>query len=153
MSVPVCLDVAAFGEKFRVQICQHTGKWISVDATIYGADNRVPAFLWAEFPKSQHVLSGTSGSPAFNNAGSVVAVVSATGESSVLPHKTVLLPCVAGALPGVDAGQLLKEHMTYQAALLRCPLLHLQQPMPVDTENPRLLQLCFDVLVLMPMDQ
>lgn len=43
--------------------------------------------------------------------------------------------------------------MTYQTVLLRCPLLHFQKSMPVDSENPRLLQLSFDVLMLMPMDQ
>lgn len=100
---PLCLDVAKLGKKFRVQICQHTGNWISGVASINsndGADNRVPAFLWGEFPKSQDILDGTSGSPAFDDAGRVVAVVSCTLEPPSGPDKTGVLTCLAGALPG-----------------------------------------------------
>ena len=97
-AAPLCLDVASLGRRFGVQICQHTGEWIRGVVSIYDTDN--PHFLFTEFPKSQSIKSGTSGSPAFNRDGHVIGVVSFTIDLDGVPRTTGGLTCLAAALPG-----------------------------------------------------
>jgi hypothetical protein len=104
---PVCLDVDSLGKKrFRVHVCQHTGKWLSGTVTppwLYGpriGPPPAPSIIDIRFPKSQPVLDGTSGSPAFDDAGRVIGVISTTMEMDGSPTGDGHLSCLAGALPG-----------------------------------------------------
>ena len=97
---PVCLDIASLGEEFRVHVHQHTGKWVNGTGEIPAFFCHAPALFRAQFPKKQSILSGTSGSPAFDDAGRVIALVSTSTELSGSPDGGATLSCLAGALPG-----------------------------------------------------
>ena len=95
----VCLDVAPLSQEFKVHVCQHTGKWSTGVAKNYMPLHLVPYMLHAEFPKSQAILAGTSGSPMFGDDGRVIAVVSTSTEISGSSEGSAIFSCLAGALP------------------------------------------------------
>jgi hypothetical protein len=97
---PVCLDTTSLGQEFSVHVCQHTGEWISGAVRISDPYAGVSSCIRAQFPASSPILAGTSGSPAFDDAGRVVAIVSTGWNPSGSPDGGAIISCLCGTLPG-----------------------------------------------------